>query len=53
MEWRKINQVDRILDKWTPPEVLAKYYSIGLSGNDKFGCPGNKTYFGNYLMKYT
>lgn len=42
LEWRQINQVDTILDKWTPPEVLTRYYSLGATGHDKFHCPGNK-----------
>lgn len=41
MEWRQINQIDGIVERWTPPEVLRKYYAIGLSGYDKLGCPGN------------
>ncbi|XP_046633896.1 SEC14-like protein 2 [Daphnia pulicaria] len=39
LEWRQINQVDTILDKWTPPEVLTRYYSLGATGHDKFHCP--------------
>ena len=37
MEWRLVNDVDNIVEKWKPPEVLLKYYSIGTSGFDKFG----------------
>lgn len=39
MEWRQINQVDDILERWNPPEVLEKYYSMGTTGFDKYGCP--------------
>nr|CAH0109445.1 unnamed protein product [Daphnia galeata] len=39
LEWRQTNQVDKILDTWTPPEVLIKYYAIGTTGKDKFNCP--------------
>lgn len=40
IEWRQIHQIDGILDNWTPPEVMKKYYAIGSVGSDKFGCPG-------------
>merc|ERR1712071_363076 len=39
LEWRKKNQIDDILDNWQVPEVLEKYYSMGVCGNDKYGCP--------------
>ena len=38
-DWRQANQVDQILE-WQPPEVLTKYYALGMSGYDKLGCPG-------------
>jgi len=43
MEWRKVNQIDTILDDWEIPEVLDKYHSMGVCGNDKFGSPGEKS----------
>ena len=43
LEWRKTNQVDDIVEKWTPPEVLVKYNPIGICGRDKFHCPGKPT----------
>ncbi|KAI9561276.1 hypothetical protein GHT06_012232 [Daphnia sinensis] len=39
LEWRQIHQIDGILDNWTPPEVMKKYYAMGTVGSDKFGCP--------------
>ncbi|XP_046633901.1 SEC14-like protein 2 [Daphnia pulicaria] len=39
LEWRRLNRVNEILQTWTPPEVIEKYYSIGQTGYDKFGCP--------------
>lgn len=39
LEWRRLNRVNDILETWTPPEVIEKYYSIGQCGYDKFGCP--------------
>ncbi len=41
LEWRRLNKVDGMLETWTPPEVMRKYYSAGFSGQDKDGCPGN------------
>lgn len=38
MEWRIVHGIDELVDKWNPPEVLQKYYSIGNPGYDKFGC---------------
>lgn len=32
--------MDEILETYTPPEVMKKYFSMGRFGNDKFGCPG-------------
>ena len=40
LEWRRVNGVDDILEKWSPPEVLTKYYSFGTFGYDKFGSQG-------------
>lgn len=40
LEWRRVNQVDTILETFDPPEVFKKYYSLGKTGVDKFGCPG-------------
>lgn len=40
MEWRKENEIDDLVDKWQPPDVLKKYYSIGEIGYDKYGCNG-------------
>lgn len=31
--------MDDILDEYTPPDVLRKYYPGGLVGHDKEGCP--------------
>lgn len=39
-----MNRVNEILQTWTPPEVIEKYYSIGQTGYDKFGCPRNYTH---------
>ena len=44
LEWRKNNQIDDILDNWQVPEVLEKYYSMGVCGNDKYGCPSKPFY---------
>lgn len=41
MEWRRLSRINDILETWTPPEVIEKYYSIGQCGYDKFGCPRN------------
>ena len=38
--WRKLHGADNIVDTWTPPEVISKYFSLGQVGNDKFHCPG-------------
>ena len=38
MEWRKKNNVDKLLD-WKVPEVLEKYYPGGLYGEDREGYP--------------
>lgn len=40
MEWREENKIDILVDKWQPSEVLKKYYSMGETGFDKFGCNG-------------
>ena len=34
--------MNEILETWTPPEVLEKYFSFGRFGTDKFNCPGIK-----------
>lgn len=39
LQWRKQMDVDNILDNWTPPEVLTKYYPGGLFGHTKDGLP--------------
>lgn len=44
MAWRRANGVDDILNTWTPPEVINKYFSFGQFGKDKFGCPGNRLF---------
>jgi len=51
LEWRKKNQIDDILDNWQVPEVLEKYYSMGVCGNDKYGCPLWISAYGNTDMK--
>lgn len=38
-EWRKKNDVDKILTDYEPLEVLTKYYSGGYHGLSKEGCP--------------
>ena len=48
MEWREENHVDELIDTWTPPEVLEKYYSFGTTGYDKFGCAGIHKLYSNY-----
>lgn len=40
LAWRKLNGADDIVDTWTPPEVITKYFSFGQVGKDKFSCPG-------------
>lgn len=40
LEWRKMNEMDKICDSYTPPEVYPKYFAVGHMGIDKFGCPG-------------
>lgn len=50
IEWRQIHQIDGILDNWTPPEVMKKYYAIGSVGSDKFGCPVWISAFGRMDM---
>ncbi|GFO27392.1 sec14-like protein 2 [Plakobranchus ocellatus] len=37
MQWRAKNKVDTILQDYKPPEVIAKYYTGGLFGQDKEG----------------
>lgn len=32
LQWRKLNQVDKILEEWRPPEVMQKYFSTGQLG---------------------
>jgi len=39
LEWRRLNKIDDMVDTWTPPEVLPKYYPIGRTGYDKTGAP--------------
>jgi hypothetical protein len=41
LEWRRVNEVDTILERYTPSQVFKKYFSCGQIGIDKFGCPGN------------
>ena len=41
LEWRRVNKVDTIFERYTPSEVIQKYFSFGQIGVDKFGCPGN------------
>lgn len=47
MEWRKEWGVDTVLE-WEVPEVLSKYYPVGMAGHDKMGCPG--MHYLNFLM---
>jgi len=37
LEWRKLNQVDDILETFQRPEIMTKYYPMGRCGTDKFG----------------
>ena len=37
LEWRKLNQVDDILNTFERPEIMTKYYPMGRCGTDKFG----------------
>ena len=37
IEWRAQNNVDSILQDFKPPEVVEKYYTGGLFGQDKQG----------------
>jgi hypothetical protein len=39
LEWRKKYGTDTILQDWSIPEVLEKYYPGGYCGVDKEGCP--------------
>lgn len=38
LEWRQEWEVDTVLE-WEVPEVLTKYYPVGMAGHDKTGCP--------------
>ncbi|XP_059149156.1 SEC14-like protein 2 [Physella acuta] len=37
IKWRAVNNVDTILEDFEPPEVMQKYYTGGLFGQDKEG----------------
>jgi hypothetical protein len=39
LEWRRQHKIDELPDPSTFPEVLVKYFPVGVSGADKFGCP--------------
>lgn len=39
LEWRKNFGADTILQDYTIPEVIEKYYPGGYYGYDKMGCP--------------
>lgn len=39
MLWREKVQADRILQAWTPPDVLLKYFAGGICGYDRENCP--------------
>jgi len=51
LEWRKMNKMDTILDEWEIPEVLDKYYSMGVCGKDKYACPVWISAYGNTDLK--
>lgn len=51
LEWRKMNRIDNLLDEWEIPEVMDKYHSMGVCGNDKFACPVWVCAYGNTDMK--
>ncbi|KAG0712931.1 SEC14-like protein 2 [Chionoecetes opilio] len=38
LEWRREWGADTVLE-WEVPEVLSKYYPVGIAGHDKTGCP--------------
>ncbi|XP_076062028.1 SEC14-like protein 2 [Oratosquilla oratoria] len=38
LDWRREWDVDNVLS-WNPPEVLLKYYPVGMAGHDKEGRP--------------
>ena len=40
LEWRRLNQIDGMLDNWKPPEAMVKFYPVGFCGQDRHGCPG-------------
>ena len=39
MLWREKVRADHIMQEWTPPDVLSKYFAGGICGYDREGCP--------------
>lgn len=39
LEWRRLMQVDDVLETYKLPEVIKKFYPLGRCGTDKYGCP--------------
>ncbi|KAI1292016.1 SEC14-like protein 2 [Halotydeus destructor] len=39
MQWKKLFNVDNLIDEFDAPEVLKKYYPGGLVGHDRDHCP--------------
>ena len=48
LEWRQEWGADSVLE-WEVPEVLTKYYPVGMAGHDKTGCPGKCLSITNHL----
>lgn len=38
-EWRRVNEIDKLVTSYEPPEVLEKYYPGGIIGQTKDGYP--------------
>jgi len=53
ISWRKEMGVGTLLDTYTPPEVLTRYYPAGVSGQDKDGSPVLIFHAGNCDLKGT
>ncbi|EFX85553.1 hypothetical protein DAPPUDRAFT_222572 [Daphnia pulex] len=51
MEWRHQHKINTLLDDFTPPEVLAKYFSAGYTGVDKLNSSLLITRFGAMDLK--
>nr|UXK97414.1 retinal-binding protein [Nautilus pompilius] len=51
MDYREKMGADRLIEEYTPPEVLQKYLAGGLCGHDKDGSPIKVELFGRMDMK--